>query len=96
MLTVVNPAALNFEVTPGFAVIINVQDNGTGKFNSPATVTVPLTNLNEAPVINNQAFSSLKTQPMEPMLELLQQRTRIPGKHSPIQYFQGIPAVLLL
>jgi hypothetical protein len=34
-----------------------VQDNGTGKINSPATLTVQLTNVNEATVINNQAFS---------------------------------------
>jgi hypothetical protein len=34
-----------------------VQDNGTGTLSSQATVTVSLTNINEVPVINNQAFS---------------------------------------
>jgi hypothetical protein len=30
MLTVAYSVALNFEVTPCFAIIVNVQDNGTG------------------------------------------------------------------
>jgi VCBS repeat-containing protein len=57
VLTVANSSALNFETTPSFALIVKVQDNGTGTLSSQATVTVSLTNVNEVPVINNQAFS---------------------------------------
>ena len=57
VLTVANSSALNFEVTPYFALIIKVQDNGTGTLSSQAIVTVLLTDINEAPVINNQALS---------------------------------------
>ena len=58
VLTVANSAALNFEITPSFALVVKVQDNGTGTLSSQATVTVSLTNVNEVPVINNQAFLS--------------------------------------
>ena len=57
VLTVSNSAALNFETTPTFALVVKVQDNGTGNLNSQAIVTVSLTDVNEAPVINNQFFS---------------------------------------
>jgi hypothetical protein len=57
VLTVANSSALNFETTPSFALVVKVQDNGTGTLSSQATVTVSLTNINEVPVINNQAFS---------------------------------------
>jgi hypothetical protein len=57
VLTVANSSALNFETTPSFALIVKVQDNGTGTLSSQATVTVSLTNINEVPVINNQAFA---------------------------------------
>jgi hypothetical protein len=57
VLTVANSSALNFEVTPSFALVVKVQDNGTGTLSSQATVTVSLTNINEVPVISNQAFS---------------------------------------
>jgi DNA primase len=57
VLSVANSAALNFEVAPTFALIIKIQDNGTGNLNSQATVTVALTDVNEVPVITNQGFS---------------------------------------
>ena len=56
-LTVANPAALNFEVTPSFALIVQVTDNGSPASSAAATVTVNLTNVNEAPVIAPQTFS---------------------------------------
>ena len=56
-LTVANPAALNFEVTPSFAFIVQVTDNGSPASSAAATVTVNLTNVNEAPVIAPQTFS---------------------------------------
>jgi len=56
-LTVANSTVLNFETTPTFSLIVKVQDNGTPSLGSQATVTVNLTNVNEAPVIANQTFS---------------------------------------
>ncbi|MFZ4708192.1 MAG: cadherin domain-containing protein, partial [Bacteroidales bacterium] len=57
VLSVASAAALNFEVTPTFALVVKVQDNGTGNLSSQATTTVSLLNVNEVPVITNQAFS---------------------------------------
>jgi len=57
VLTVANSAALNFEVTPVFYLVVKVQDNGTGTLSSQATVSVSLTNINEVPVITNQSLS---------------------------------------
>jgi hypothetical protein len=53
-LTVNNSAALNFEVIPSFALIVKVQDNGQGNLSSQGTITVNLTNVNEAPIIHPQ------------------------------------------
>ncbi|MBK7031133.1 MAG: cadherin domain-containing protein [Bacteroidales bacterium] len=57
IITVANSAALNFESTPSFALVIKVQDNGAGSLSSQATVTITLININEPPVITNQSFS---------------------------------------
>ena len=56
-ITVANPAVLNYEVTPSFLLMIEVTDSG-----DPATtVTVPLTinlsDVNEAPAIENDGFA---------------------------------------
>ncbi|NVO20460.1 MAG: T9SS type A sorting domain-containing protein [Bacteroidetes bacterium] len=56
-LTVATSSALNFETNPAFSLIVKVQDNGAGTLSSQATVTVNLSNVNEPPVIVNQAFS---------------------------------------
>ena len=61
-LTVNNSAALNFETTPVFTLVVRVQDNGAGSLFDQAPIIVNLTDVNEPPVINDQAFSlNLKT-----------------------------------
>jgi len=57
VLTVATSSALNFETTPSFALVVKVQDNGTGTLSSQATVTVNLNNVNEPPTISNQTFA---------------------------------------
>ncbi|MBL0135867.1 MAG: cadherin repeat domain-containing protein [Chitinophagaceae bacterium] len=57
VLTVANTTALNYETTPSFALVVKVQDNGTGNLSNQATVTVNLINQNEAPTVNNQTFA---------------------------------------
>jgi parallel beta-helix repeat protein len=57
ILTVATTSALNFEVVTSFALVVKVQDNGTGNLSSQATITVNLLNVNEPPVVNNQIFS---------------------------------------
>lgn len=57
VLTVATTSALNFEVITSFALVVKVQDNGTGNLSSQATITVSLLNVNEPPVVNNQIFS---------------------------------------
>jgi hypothetical protein len=53
-ITVANNAALNFETTPSFALTVQVSDSA---LTDTATITVNLTNANEAPVVSNQAFN---------------------------------------
>ena len=56
-LTVASQAALNFETSPSFSLVVKVQDNGSPILSSQATVTISLTDVNELPVISNQSFS---------------------------------------
>ena len=58
VLTVNNSAALNFESTPTFSLTITATDNGTPAKSGSATVTVNLTNVNEAPVVTGATFSA--------------------------------------
>jgi VCBS repeat-containing protein len=55
-ITVANSAALNFEVTPSFSLTVRVTDNGTPVLSGSATITVNLTNVNEAPVVTPATF----------------------------------------
>ncbi|MBK7172698.1 MAG: cadherin domain-containing protein [Bacteroidales bacterium] len=57
VLTVSNSAALDFETTPVYSLIVRVQDNGTGTLSSNATVTVTLQNVNDQPQVNDQVFA---------------------------------------
>jgi hypothetical protein len=54
-ITVANAAALDFETTPSFALTVQVTD--AGGLTDTATVTVDLTNVNEAPVLADASFS---------------------------------------
>jgi hypothetical protein len=56
-ITVANPAALDFETTPSFALTVQVEDTGT--LTDTATVTIDLNDLddlNDAPVVNDQTL----------------------------------------
>jgi hypothetical protein len=55
-LRVANSAALNYETTPSFALTVQVSD---GTNTSAATVTVNLSNVNEAPAFASQSFLGL-------------------------------------
>ena len=57
VLSVANSAALNFEVTPVFDLIVQVQDNGVGNLTNQADITVSLLDMNDAPEMANQGFS---------------------------------------
>ena len=56
-ISVANSAALDFEVTPTFSLTVQVTDNGTPVQSGTGTITVNLTNVNEAPVVNPATFS---------------------------------------
>jgi VCBS repeat-containing protein len=56
-LTVATSAALNFETTPSFSLTVQVTDNGTPPLAGSAIITVNLTNVNEAPVVNLATFA---------------------------------------
>ena len=46
-LRVANSAALNYEVTPSYALVVQVSDNGTPPRSTTAIITVTVTNVNE-------------------------------------------------
>ena len=54
-ITVANSTALNFETTPTFSLTVSVTDAGT--LSASNTVTVNLTNVNEAPTVVPQTFT---------------------------------------
>ncbi len=56
-ITVATSSALDFETTPSFTLTVQVTDNGSPISSGTASVTINLTDVNEAPVINDQAFS---------------------------------------
>ena len=54
-ITVASAAALNFEATPSFSLIVSATDNlGLSR---TATITVNVQNVNEAPTLNEQTFN---------------------------------------
>ena len=54
-VTVASAAALNFEATPSFSLIVSATDNlGLSR---TATITVNVQNVNEAPTLNEQTFN---------------------------------------
>jgi hypothetical protein len=53
-ITVANSAALNFETNPSIPLTVQVSD---GSATDTATVTINLTNVNEAPILNDQTFT---------------------------------------
>ncbi|MCH8992068.1 MAG: tandem-95 repeat protein, partial [Acidobacteria bacterium] len=52
-ITVSDAGPLDFEVTPTFALIVRVTDDGAGPLGDSATVTVNLGDVNEAPTVAN-------------------------------------------
>ena len=56
-LTVANAAMLVFEATPTFTLTVAVANNGIPALSDTATITINLTNVNEAPVVENQTFA---------------------------------------
>jgi uncharacterized delta-60 repeat protein len=49
-ITVVNSAALDFETAPTFSLTVQVTDSGSPALSASATMTINLSNVNEAPV----------------------------------------------
>jgi len=58
-ITVASVAAVDFETTPSFGLTVQVTDNGSPTLSDTATVTINLTDVNETPVVNNQALGPL-------------------------------------
>src|SRR5438105_12063143 len=57
-ITVTNSGALNFETTPSFTLNVRVTDSGTPALSDTAVITINLTNVNEAPVATNDAYTT--------------------------------------
>ena len=56
-IIVANSSALNFEATPSFTIIATVTDTGIPSTSMAATLTIALTDINDAPVIGTQTFN---------------------------------------
>jgi uncharacterized delta-60 repeat protein len=56
-ITVANSSLLNYEAASVISLSVSVADNGNPSLVSTATVTVSLTNVNEAPVMSDATFS---------------------------------------
>ncbi len=57
-ITVANNTALDFETTPAFNLTVQVTDNGTPAQSGSATITVNLTDVNEAPTATAQSITT--------------------------------------
>src|SRR6185436_1522047 len=57
VITVTNSAALNFETTTSFTLNVTVADNGVPVLTDTAVITINVTNVNEAPVVDDQTFT---------------------------------------
>jgi len=55
-ITVAIPSALNFETTPSFTLTVRATDNGSSPASGSAIVKVNLSDVNEAPVVNDASF----------------------------------------
>jgi subtilisin-like proprotein convertase family protein len=62
-IRVLTPAALDFETNPTFSLLVRVTDNATSPLSAQATITINLTNVNEAPVIGNFTFTIPENSP---------------------------------
>jgi VCBS repeat-containing protein len=56
-ITVADSTLLNFETTPSFTLNVTATDNGTPALSDTAVITITLTNVNEAPVVDAATFS---------------------------------------
>ncbi|MGH8557960.1 MAG: cadherin domain-containing protein, partial [Methylococcales bacterium] len=56
-ITVASMAALDFETTPAFHLTVRATDNGVPARSGSATITINLTNVNDAPVVSVATFS---------------------------------------
>ena len=56
-VTVANASLINHELTPSVQLTVTATDNGVPALSGSGVVTITIGNLNEAPVIANQAFS---------------------------------------
>jgi len=58
LITVANQAVLDYETTPSFSLTVVATDNGSPSLSASAIVPINLTNVNEAPGLANQQFTT--------------------------------------
>ena len=57
IITVANAAALDFETTTSFTLLVEVEDNGQGNLSDQATVTIDVLDVNEVPIVGDYSFT---------------------------------------
>ena len=55
-LTIADLTEIDFETTPSYALTVTATDDSEGMLSSTATITVDVTDVNEAPEVEDQAF----------------------------------------
>lgn len=63
-ITVADSAQLNFEASPSFTLNITVTDSGTPPLSDTAVITKNVTNVNEAPVANDDNYTTNEDTPL--------------------------------
>ncbi len=63
VITVNNPAALDFENTPPFDLTVTATDNGTPVLSTSALIRIFLTDVNDAPIVYNHTISIAENLP---------------------------------
>jgi hypothetical protein len=92
LLTVANSSVLNYESTPIFNIGVIVSDNGTPALSSQATITIFLTNVNEAPyVVAGQYFTTNSSTPVGTVVGTVQRVEPDQNQTTQYQIIDGDP-----
>jgi endonuclease I/methionine-rich copper-binding protein CopC len=85
-VTVANAAALDFETTPQFSLVVTVTDNGAPMGNDSATITVNLSNVDEGSAVANDDNATVNEDAVSVAIDVIANDTADPdgGAHAVI------------
>ena len=95
VISVNNTAALNFETTPVFTLVIQALDNGIPALSASANAVINLSNVNEAPSMSAQTFAINENAANGTSVGTMVATNPIRARPSLIVFNQEIPALPL-